>query len=79
MFKIFSHDRAAGKVFISPITRSTLIGSPLLDIAFQANPVKQEHVDCVDIPYLVFHEELERRGYWLLVNENQSIINSLSE
>ena len=79
MFKVFSHDRSAGKVFISPITRSTLIGSPLLDIAFRANPVKQEPVASIDTPYLIFHQELERRGYWLLVNENPSIINSLSE
>jgi len=79
MFKVFSHDRSAGKVFISPITRSTLVGSPLLDVAFRANPVRQEPVASIDTPHLVFHQELERRGYWLLVNENPSIIISLSE
>jgi len=81
MFKIFSHDKSADKIFISPITRTTLIGSPLLDIAFRANPdeQEQEQVPSIDTPYLIFHEELERYGYWLLENENQHIISCLSK
>lgn len=79
MFKIFSYDRSAGKVFIAPITRSTLIGSPLLDIAFRASPAEQQPVRSIDTPYLIFHVELERYGYWLLINENQYIISCLSK
>jgi hypothetical protein len=69
MFKIFSHDKSAGKVFISPVLRSTLIGGPLLDVAFRAN----------DTPRLGWHLGLERYGYWIYVRSNPDIIESLSE
>ena len=79
MFKIFSHDKSAGKVFIAPITRSTLIGSPLLDVAFRAQPNLQENEETNDTPYHVFHDRLERHGYWLLEKENEHIIRCLSK
>lgn len=68
MFKIFSHDKSAGKVFISPITRTTLIGSPLLDTAFMSN----------GSPQLIFHLRLERYGYWIDVRDNPEIMEALS-